>query len=136
MACTFLVPVSLIEFIFSGNDEHGRGASYIYTGELEEGHAHFLDDLAVPRANSKTSVPTVFLSGNDLGAAKDYLREHYAEYQEARYGLVASAKDRDLVDFGIPNDFQSTKRICASAPGTAMRKKPMGAIPAGTSKQW
>lgn len=48
---------------------------------------------------------------NDLDTAKDYLRERYAEHQEARYGLVASAKDRDLVDFGIPNDFQSTKRI-------------------------
>jgi DUF2075 family protein len=39
------------------------------------------------------------------------MRERYAEHQEARYGLVESAKDRDLVDFGIPNDFQSTKRI-------------------------
>jgi hypothetical protein len=47
----------------------------------------------------------------DLDVAKDYLRERYVEHQEARYGLVASAKDRDLVDFGIPNDFQSTKRI-------------------------
>ncbi len=39
------------------------------------------------------------------------MRERYAEHQEARYGFVASAKDRDPVDFGIANDFQSTKRI-------------------------
>ena len=30
---------------------------------------------------------------------------------EARFGLLASSKDRDLVNFGIPNDFQSTKRV-------------------------
>lgn len=47
----------------------------------------------------------------DLNAAKQYLRERYAEAPEARYGLVASSKDRDLEQLGIPNDFQSTKRI-------------------------
>lgn len=47
----------------------------------------------------------------DLTAAKRYLKERYAEHPEARYGLVASSKDRDLMRFGIPNDFQSTKRI-------------------------
>ncbi len=47
----------------------------------------------------------------DLETAKSYLRERYAEHAEARYGLIASSKDRDLADMGIPNDFQSTKRI-------------------------
>ncbi|MFB3853828.1 MAG: DNA/RNA helicase domain-containing protein [Vicinamibacterales bacterium] len=46
-----------------------------------------------------------------LDTAKDYLRERYAEDRDARFGLVASSKDRDLVAFGIPNDFQSTKRV-------------------------
>lgn len=46
-----------------------------------------------------------------LDAAKAYLRERYAEHREARFGLVASSKDRDLVRFGVPNDFQSTKRM-------------------------
>lgn len=46
-----------------------------------------------------------------LDTAKAYLRERYAEDPEARFGIVASSKDRDLVRFGIPNDFQSTKRI-------------------------
>jgi len=47
----------------------------------------------------------------DLNVAKQYLSERYAEAPEARYGLLASSKDRDLVGLGIPNDFQSTKRI-------------------------
>jgi DUF2075 family protein len=47
----------------------------------------------------------------DLETAKAYLRERYADDPTARFGLVASSKDRDLVNFGIPNDFQSTKRV-------------------------
>ena len=62
----------------------------------------------------------------DLAVAKRYLKERYAEHPEARYGLWASAKDKDLVGYGIPNDFQSTKRIrfgpwygdAEDAPGT------------------
>lgn len=46
-----------------------------------------------------------------LETAKDYLRERYSDDPLARFGLVASSKDRDLVRFGVPNDFQSTKRI-------------------------
>ena len=30
---------------------------------------------------------------------------------EARFGLLASSKDRDLPNFGVQNDFQSTKRV-------------------------
>lgn len=47
----------------------------------------------------------------DLEAAKRYLRERYAEDPEARFGLIASSKDRDLPSFGVLNDFQSTKRV-------------------------
>lgn len=46
-----------------------------------------------------------------LDVAKDYLRSRYAEDPDARFGMIASSKDRDLVQFGIPNDFQSTKRV-------------------------
>jgi hypothetical protein len=46
-----------------------------------------------------------------LDVAKDYLRERYASDRDARFGIVASSKDRDLVNFGVPNDFQSTKRM-------------------------
>jgi hypothetical protein len=46
-----------------------------------------------------------------LDAAKSYLRERYAEDPDARFGLIASSKDRDLPRFGVFNDFQSTKRV-------------------------
>lgn len=47
----------------------------------------------------------------DLETAKAYLRARYAEDPDARYGLVASSKDRDLTRYGVMNDFQSTKRV-------------------------
>jgi hypothetical protein len=48
---------------------------------------------------------------HDLETAEAYLKERYAENPDARYGLVASSKDRDLGRFGIANDYQSTKRV-------------------------
>lgn len=47
----------------------------------------------------------------DLDECKQYLRERYAEDSRARYGIVASSRDKDLHRFGIANDYQSTKRI-------------------------
>jgi hypothetical protein len=47
----------------------------------------------------------------DLEIGKTYLRERYADVPAARFGIVASSRDRDLERLGIPNDFQSTKRI-------------------------
>lgn len=45
----------------------------------------------------------------DLNLAKSYLKERYVENPDARYGLLASSRDRDLKRFGIMNDWQSTK---------------------------
>jgi hypothetical protein len=61
----------------------------------------------------------------DLQVAKDYLRERYREDPSARFGLVASAKDKDLERFGVPNSYQATKNLrvgpwygdAESAPG-------------------
>ena len=47
----------------------------------------------------------------DLDEGKRYLRERYRDAPEARFGLIASAKDRDLWRFGVPNDYQSTKLV-------------------------
>ena len=47
----------------------------------------------------------------DLAVARSYLRQRYAEDPEARFGLLASSRDRDLERFGVPNDFQSTRRV-------------------------
>lgn len=46
-----------------------------------------------------------------LETAKAYLRERYAENPDARFGIVASARDKSLGAFGVPNDFQSTTRV-------------------------
>jgi len=46
-----------------------------------------------------------------LDDAKEYLRERYEDDRQARFGLLASSKDRDLIRFGVLNDFQSTKRV-------------------------
>lgn len=45
----------------------------------------------------------------DLETAKSYFHKRYAEAPAARYGLVASSRDKTLVEWGIPNDYQSTK---------------------------
>jgi hypothetical protein len=47
----------------------------------------------------------------DLEQARDYLQQRYAKHPEARYGIIASSKDKALENWGIPNDFQSTKRV-------------------------
>ncbi len=52
----------------------------------------------------------------DLDDAKEYLRSRYSDAPEARYGLVASSKDRDLAALGIPNDWMGTK-LMNRAPG-------------------
>jgi hypothetical protein len=47
----------------------------------------------------------------DLGAAKRYLRDRYAGHRAARFGLVASSRDKDLAAFGVPNGWQDTKNV-------------------------
>lgn len=47
----------------------------------------------------------------DLEVARNYLRDRYREHPTARFGLLASSRDKDLAAFGVPNDFQSTKVI-------------------------
>lgn len=37
-----------------------------------------------------------------LDIAKQYLRERYSENRDARFGLIASSKERDLERLGIP----------------------------------
>jgi hypothetical protein len=47
----------------------------------------------------------------DLEAAKRFARERYTDAPEARYGLLASSKDKDLPRFGVDNTYQTTKRL-------------------------
>jgi hypothetical protein len=54
-----------------------------------------------------------FLVTRSLEDAKAYLRERYADAREARFGLLASSKDKLLINFGVDNSFQTTKRLRA-----------------------
>jgi hypothetical protein len=47
----------------------------------------------------------------DLEAAKTYARERYAGAQDARYGLLASSKARNLVGYGFANEYQFTRNM-------------------------
>ncbi|MFM1872781.1 MAG: hypothetical protein RL398_2203, partial [Planctomycetota bacterium] len=48
----------------------------------------------------------------NLDVAKQYLWDRYASEPDKRFGLVASSRDRSLAkEWGVSNDFQSTKRV-------------------------
>lgn len=47
----------------------------------------------------------------DLEAAKTYARERYAGAADARYGLLASSKARNLSGYGFTNEYQFTKNM-------------------------
>lgn len=52
-----------------------------------------------------------FLLTDNLDSARSYLRDRYGEAPLARYGLVASSKDKVLLEHGVDNTFQTTKRL-------------------------
>jgi hypothetical protein len=64
-----------------------------------------------PRGEQLNESGYHFRVTRDLGQAKQYLRRRYADDPDARFGIVASARDRDLPRFDVPNDYQSTKRV-------------------------
>ena len=47
----------------------------------------------------------------DLEAAKTYARERYAGASDARYGLLASSKARNLLGYGFTNEYQFTRNM-------------------------
>lgn len=52
-----------------------------------------------------------FLLTRNLNAARSYLRERYTDARFARFGLVASSKDKWLPTFEVDNTFQTTKLL-------------------------
>lgn len=46
-----------------------------------------------------------------LEQAREYIRNRYLNQETMRYGILASSKDKILPQFGLHNDFQSTKRV-------------------------
>lgn len=47
----------------------------------------------------------------DLELAKNYLRERYTDNPEARFGLLASSRDKSLESFGVENGYNATKNV-------------------------
>lgn len=54
---------------------------------------------------------------HDLARAKVYLSERYSDNADARYGMLASSKDKDLANFGIPKGFKSPGEVSAGKYG-------------------
>ena len=48
---------------------------------------------------------------HDLDIAKEYLINRYKNHKDARYGIVASAKDKELPGHGIPKGFRSPGEV-------------------------
>lgn len=46
-----------------------------------------------------------------LAVARQYLRDRYGADRRARFGLVASSRDRALAALGVPNDWASTRHV-------------------------
>ncbi len=51
----------------------------------------------------------------DFETAKNYCRSRYQEQSDKRYGLVASSRSRNLVKYGIRNDYISTQKLSVGA---------------------
>jgi|TARA_B100001964_G_scaffold204584_1_gene234401 DUF2075 family protein len=71
-------------------------------------------------ANSKKSVAIAeeltaggfrFMITRSLEAAKLYIQNRYEDSPEARYGILASAKDKDLEGFGVDNSWFRTSKL-------------------------
>lgn len=86
-----------------------------FAGDLHRFVANLLD--AAPAGENAALARDLEAAGyalrltRDFDVARNHLQERYAEDPNRRFCLIASSKDRDLGAFGIPNDFQSTKRV-------------------------
>lgn len=52
-----------------------------------------------------------FLLTRELEAAREYLNERYSDARHARYGLLASSKDKWLPAFGVDNSYFATSQV-------------------------
>ncbi|MGB5177286.1 MAG: DNA/RNA helicase domain-containing protein, partial [Gammaproteobacteria bacterium] len=52
-----------------------------------------------------------FLVSRDLNVAQSYLKDRYEGATEARYGILASSKDKWLLSHGVDNSYMTTKRL-------------------------
>jgi hypothetical protein len=85
------------------------------TPKVHEFVGGLLDEAATSNLNSLANELNAgghrFLITRDFASAKEYLRERYADAKYARFGLIASSKDKWLPSFGVDNTFQTTKQL-------------------------
>ncbi|MEI7481638.1 MAG: DNA/RNA helicase domain-containing protein [Elusimicrobiota bacterium] len=60
-------------------------------------------------AELKASYP-IYIT-RDLEQAKDYVKNRYEENKDARFGMLASSRDKILRNFGVRNEFQDSKNM-------------------------
>ena len=48
---------------------------------------------------------------NDISIAANYVKERYANYEDSRFGLIASSKAKNLGAYGINTDWNCTRNI-------------------------
>ena len=87
---------------------HAASDLHRFVGELLDG-----DDATELKklAGAMEDTGFVLRITRNLASAEQYLRERYAEEPEKRFGLLASARDKSLAEYGIKNDFHSTKQV-------------------------
>lgn len=91
------------ELRFHAASDLHRFVAALLTGEPAAANAAVARELALSAYHLRIT--------RDLDTAKRYMRQRYESHPDARFGLLASSKDKLLPGFGVANDFQSTKRV-------------------------
>jgi hypothetical protein len=93
---------------------HGAADLHELVGSLLRSEERVPQSLVV--ADATLALENLWTSGmrlwatRDLARAKQYLRDRYAEDPDARFGLLASSRDKLAPDFGVPNSWNETPR--------------------------
>jgi hypothetical protein len=78
-----------------------------FVESLLEGDATHASTLASELRKSRVW----FYLTRSLECARGHVQNFYEGNRDARYGILASSKDRDLLGFDIDNSYQTTKRL-------------------------
>jgi hypothetical protein len=95
-----------IRFHLAG-DLHRFVAAVLAPGEAEEASRIF-PALWSPKGEDVDGI-RLWIT-RDLGLAKAYLRDRYSEDPGARYGILASSRDKSLPEFDVDNSFFGSLR--------------------------
>ncbi len=74
-----------------------------------QGASLVAESILAPYGRSSDGIRLYLTRDFEMG--KTYLRERYSEMPKARFGILASSRDKDLEPLGIMNNYMSTKNI-------------------------